>query len=129
MYNYTLSMLEDIRGRNSDAGESNSRVVDATSFHITMYNCDRYAGANQALNSIVYNLVHNRFVFTVNLENPCWFCCISYLKYQKVLGEHRNTHDNALLSCSFNSTICKIEEKLKNMSLRKIIQISVLLIK
>jgi hypothetical protein len=56
-----------------------------------MFNCDRYAGANQALNYIVFDLVHNRFAFTVNLETLCWFGCMSYLKYPKVPGEHRNT--------------------------------------
>jgi hypothetical protein len=66
MYSYVLSMLQDIRGRNSDAGESNSRVVGVTSLQVTMYNCDRYAGANEALNCIVYDLVRNRFAFTVN---------------------------------------------------------------
>jgi hypothetical protein len=56
-----------------------------------MYNCDRYAGANQALNFIIHDLVHNRFAFTVILETLCWFGCMSNLKYQKVLGEHHNT--------------------------------------
>jgi hypothetical protein len=93
MYSYALSMLQDIRGRNSDAGESNSSVVGVTSLQITMYNCDRYTGANQALNSIVYDLVHNRFAFTVNLQTLCWFGCMSYLKYPKVPGEHRNTRN------------------------------------
>jgi hypothetical protein len=72
-------MLQDIRGRNSDAGESNSRLVGVTSLQVTMYNCDRYAGTNQASNSIIYDLVHNRFAFTVNLETLCWFGCMSYL--------------------------------------------------
>jgi hypothetical protein len=79
MYSYALSMLQDIRRRNSDAGESNSRVVGVTSLQVTMYSYDRYAGANQALNSIVFDLVHNRFAFTVNLENLCWFRYMSYL--------------------------------------------------
>jgi hypothetical protein len=55
-----------MRGRNSDGGESNSRVVGVTSLQITMYNCDRYAGANQTLNSIVYYIVNNRFAFIRN---------------------------------------------------------------
>jgi hypothetical protein len=93
MYIYELTMLEDIRGRNSNAGESNSRVVGVTSLQVTMNNCYRYAGANQALNSIVFDLVHNRFAFTVTLETLCWFGCMSYLKYQKVPGEHRNTRN------------------------------------
>jgi hypothetical protein len=71
MYSYVISMLQDIRGRNSDAGESNSRVVGVISLQVTVYNCDRYPGANQALNSIVFDLVHNRFAFTVNLETLC----------------------------------------------------------
>jgi hypothetical protein len=80
IYSYSLSMLQDIRGRNSDVGESNSRVVGVTSLQETMYNCDRYPGANQPLNSIVYDL-----------ETLCSFGYISYLKYPKVLGEHCNT--------------------------------------
>jgi hypothetical protein len=55
-----------------------------------MYNCDRYTGTNQALNSIVFDLVRNRYAFTVNLETLCWFGCISNLKYLKVPSEHRN---------------------------------------
>jgi hypothetical protein len=86
-------MLQDIRGRNSDTGESNSRVVGVTFLQVTMYNCDRQAGANQVLNSIVYDLVHSRFAFTVNLETLCWFGCMSHIKYPKVPGEHRNTRD------------------------------------
>jgi hypothetical protein len=86
-------MLQDIRGRNSDAGESNSRVVGVTSLQITMYNCDRYTGPNQTLNSIVYDLVHNRFAFIVNLETLSWFGCMSYLKFPKKTGEHCNTRN------------------------------------
>jgi hypothetical protein len=47
MYNYTLSILQDIRGINSDAGERNSREIGITSLQVTMFNCDRYSGANQ----------------------------------------------------------------------------------
>jgi hypothetical protein len=93
MYSYALSILQDIRGRNSDAGESNSRVVGVTSLQVTMYNCDIHACANQALNSIVYDLVHNRFAFTINLETQCWFGCMSYLKYPKVPEEDRNSRN------------------------------------
>jgi hypothetical protein len=49
-------MLQDIRGRNSDAAESKSRVLGVTSLQVTMYNWDRYAGANETLNSIVFDL-------------------------------------------------------------------------
>jgi hypothetical protein len=90
-YNYALSILQDLRGRNIDARESKSRVVGVTSLRVTMYNCDRYVCANQALNSIVYDIIQNRFAFTVNFESLCWFGCMSYLKFSKVLGEHRNT--------------------------------------
>jgi hypothetical protein len=65
--------LQDIGGRNSDAGESKSTVAGVTSPPVTMYNCDIYVGANQALNSIVFDLVHNKFAFSVNLETLCWF--------------------------------------------------------
>jgi hypothetical protein len=58
-----------------------------------MYNSDRYAGPNEVLYSIVYDLVRNRYAFTVNLATLCWFGCISYLKYPKVRGKHRNTRN------------------------------------
>jgi hypothetical protein len=49
MYNYTLSILQAIKRRNSDVGENNCRVVQ-----VTFYNYNRYAGANKELNSIVF---------------------------------------------------------------------------
>jgi hypothetical protein len=126
MYSYALRMLQDIRGRNSDAGESNSRIVGVTSLQVTMYNCDRYSGANQALNSIIYDLLRNRYAFTVNLETLCWFGCMSYLRYPKVPGEIVILAINTLGNYSFNSMICKTEVNLKKRSLREIIQVLVL---
>jgi hypothetical protein len=102
MYSYALSMLQDIRGRNSDAGKSNTRDVGINSLQVTMYDCGRYAGANQALNSIVYGLVHNRFAFTVNLETLCWFGYMSYLKYPKVLGEAEIERFKEVFNVSIN---------------------------
>jgi hypothetical protein len=113
MYSYSLSMLQDIRGRNSDVGESNSRVVGITSLQVTMYNCDRYAGANEALNCIVYDLVRNRYAFTVNLETLCWFGCMSYLKYPKVPGEHRNTRNKYTRELFFQFYDMEMENKNK----------------
>jgi hypothetical protein len=122
-------MLQYIRGRNSDAGESNSRVLGVTSLQVTMYNCNRYPGTNQALNSIVFNLIHNRFAFTVNFENLCWFGCISYLKFPKEPGEIVIFTTNILMNCSYNYTQCKIQLKLKKMSSKEFIKVLVLLMK
>jgi hypothetical protein len=87
-----LSILQDIRWRNGDAWESNSRVVGVNSLKVTMYNFYTNAGANQAINYIVFKLDHKIIAFTVNLENLCWFGWMSYLKFQKVPGEYRNIH-------------------------------------
>jgi hypothetical protein len=98
MNSYFLSMLKEITNKNGDGAESSHRVIGVTRLQITLYDCDLKLGAKLAADSIVHQLVRNLYAFTVNLQNLCWFGCMSYLKFPRLQGSTITSAQSILVS-------------------------------
>jgi hypothetical protein len=80
---YAMALLKSIQSKNSDGGESNHRIIAVTKLMLVCYFCDggKIGTKTSALDKFIFSLVNNKFAYTTNLKNLCWFGCMSFILF------------------------------------------------